>query len=378
MRGSGYLLRIPVIDISEVGAGGGSIAYLDPAGALRVGPQSAGAVPGPVCYGQGNSAPTVTDANLVLGFLHDGALAGGALQVDRALAASAIQTTIAAPFDLPLHEAAYGIHDIANSNMVRAIKSVSVERGRDPADFTLMAFGGAGPIHAAGVARALGIHNIIIPPAPGLFSALGLLRAEVEHHTTRTVLTSTQDADLDALQTVLDEMVADLYARIREEGFDDDAITYRVLLDMRYTGQSSELMVPFPSLRVTADTLRHAEEAFEAEFERMYSHRAERKVFELVNCHLVATVARGIEPQAQWTYASDGGPTAMSQRQVYFGPEFEALNTTILTRAMLDDQPRSGPIVIEEYDSTVVVPPDCQVSCDPQGNLIIDLSVAQT
>ena len=221
MRGNGYLLRIPVIDISEVGAGGGSIAALDAGGSLRVGPRSAGAVPGPACYGHGNEQPTVTDANLLLGYISDTSLAGGALAVDRALAEAAVRRHVSAPSSLSLLDAAHGIHAVANSNMVRAIKSVSVERGRDPADFVMMAFGGAGPIHAAGVARTLGIRKVLVPPAPGVFSALGLLRAEIEHHAARTVLMGTGGAvDLAPVERALDEMRRDLRDRVREEGFD--------------------------------------------------------------------------------------------------------------------------------------------------------------
>ncbi len=268
VRGGGYLLRIPVIDISEVGAGGGSIAGLDAGGALRVGPRSAGASPGPACYGQGNSAPTVTDANLVLGYLHDGSLAGGALTVQRSLAEAAIDDAVAGPSGLSRLDAAHGVHTVANSNMVRAIKTVSVERGRDPADFVMMAFGGAGPIHAAGVAAALGIRRILVPPAPGLFSAFGLLRAEVEHHTARTVLTETTAPDITHLQSVIDEMTDSLRQRILAEGFSEETVSFSALADVRYVGQSSELMVPLTGLKMSDTALQAAEDAHRPQDER--------------------------------------------------------------------------------------------------------------
>ncbi|MDP6389560.1 MAG: hydantoinase/oxoprolinase family protein [Alphaproteobacteria bacterium] len=376
VRGGGYLLRIPVIDISEVGAGGGSIAAIDTGGALRVGPRSAGAAPGPACYGLGNTQPTVTDANLVLGFLHDGSLAGGALTVDRGLAESAVESAVAGPANLSLVEAAHGIHTITNSNMVRAIKTVSIERGRDPADFAMMAFGGAGPIHAAGVAEALGIRRILVPPAPGLFSAFGLLRAEVEHHAARTVLTGTDAPDLGALQSVIDEMADSLKQRIRAEGFAEESIRYSALADMRYLGQSSELMVPLSDLRIGGAALLAAEDAFEAEYERLFGHRADRRAFELVNIHVIATIDRGVEHTARWDSDADDGITAGRHRSVYFGPEAGSRETAILSRQALSRDPRDGPIIVEEYDSTVVVPPGWRAWRDPQDNIVIDFAEA--
>ncbi len=375
VRGAGYLLRIPAIDISEVGAGGGSIAAVDPGGALRVGPRSAGAVPGPACYGLGNEAPTVTDANLVLGYLNPAYLVGGALRVDRERAEEAIRRQVAQLLGLSLLEAAYGIHVIANSNMVRAIRSVSVERGRDPADFILMAFGGSGPVHAAGLARALEIRRVLVPPAPGLFSAFGLLRAEVEHHTARTVLCRTRDADSSVVQAALGEMRDELIARAREEGFAPELITCSAFLDLRYAGQSSEITVPFPASRVTADALRAAEDAFEAEFERTYGHRGERKEFELVNCRLVAAVTRQAEHAATWVVQPEEVSGAPPPREAYFGPGFGTFRTPVLTRGMLGRDPRPGPLIVEEYDSTVVVPPDCRVHLDERGNIIIEVGL---
>ena len=376
VRGGGYLLRIPVIDISEVGAGGGSIAAIDGGGALRVGPRSAGATPGPACYGLGNTQPTVTDANLVLGFLHDGSLAGGALTVERGLAEAAVAAAIAGPAGLSLLEAAHGIHMIANSNMVRAIKTVSVERGRDPTDFAMMAFGGAGPIHAAGVAEALRIRRIIVPPAPGLFSAFGLLRAEVEHHTARTVLIATHDADFDALQSIIDEMADNLKQRIRAEGLTEKSIEFSALADMRYLGQSSELMLPLTGLRIGAAVLRTAEDAFEAEYERLFGHRADRRTFELVNIHVIATIERGVEHTAHWDSDAEECDTKRRTRPVYFGPELGMCETAILSRQALLRDPSDGPIIVEEYDSTVVVPPGWRAWRDGQDNIVIDFAMA--
>jgi N-methylhydantoinase A len=371
IRGGGYMLRIPVIDISEVGAGGGSIAALDRAGALRVGPRSAGASPGPACYGLGNDQPTVTDANLVLGYLHDGSLAGGALEVDKRLAERAVQDHLATPAGLSTLDAAHGVHEIVNSNMVRAIKTVSVERGRDPAHFALMAFGGAGPIHAAGIAETLNIQRIVVPPAPGLFSAFGLLHADVEHHATQTVLTETAGANLDALRDIVAEMSTTLKDKIRAEGFADEAVSLSLFADMRYAGQSSELMVPLPTADLDPETVAAAEAAFEEEFERLYQHRGAQKKFELVNLHAIATVQRDILHEGTWEAASAAsGPNAY--RPVYFGPEIGSLVTRLVRRDALSQIATPGPLIVEEYDSTVVVPPAWQASLDARDNIILE------
>ena len=373
VRGSGYLLRMPVIDVSEVGAGGGSLAGVDVGGAVRVGPHSAGAVPGPACYGRGNERPTVTDSNLVLGYLHAGSLAGGALTVEQALAERAVAEHVAGPTGLPLIEAAYGIHEIANSNMVRAIKTISVERGRDPAGYVLMAFGGAGPIHAAGVARALGMPRVLVPPAPGLFSAFGLLRALVEHHTARTVLARTDEIDLDFLADTFAGMRDEVLRRAREEGFAADDVTCDAAVDLRYAGQSSEITVLVDAAHLSRQDLRAAETAFEAEYERTYGHRGEWKAFELVNCRLVATVRRAEEHEGRWRFEANGAAPPQARRDAYFGSEHGMLDTPILGRAGLDETGLEGPAIIEEYNSTIVVPPGSRVRRDDRWNVLIDV-----
>ncbi|MBM3531016.1 MAG: hydantoinase/oxoprolinase family protein [Alphaproteobacteria bacterium] len=370
MRGSGYLLRIPVIDISEVGAGGGSIASLDAGGSLRVGPHSAGAVPGPACYGHGNDRPTVTDANLLLGYISGTSLAGGSLALDAALAEAAVRRHVGEPAGLSLADAAHGIHVVANSNMVRAIKAVSVERGRDPADFIMMAFGGAGPIHAAGVARTLGIREVLVPRAPGVFSALGLLHAEVEHHAARTVLIGTRAGDMSAVDAALAEMRDDLLRRIREEGFDPQGAQIERYADLRYRGQSSELTVPLPNGSVSEAALRELEERFEQEFERTYAHRGDTKAFELVTVRLVMRVPRALQHGRDWVAMKE---TPEQRRPVYFGPEHGRLETRVIARGSLGASPAAGPLLVQEYDTTVVVPPGCATRLDSHGNVLISI-----
>ena len=194
-RGGGYVLRAPTLDISEIGAGGGSIVWIDSGGALHVGPKSAGASPGPVCYGQGGTEPTLTDACVVLGYLGEGGLAGGAVQLDRQAAETALRENIAAPLRMDVVDLAFGVLRIAVSNMTRAIRSVSTERGKDPRDFDLIAFGGNGGVFSAAVARELSLRKVIIPPAAGIFSAFGLLYSNLEHHFTQTLLGRVDEID---------------------------------------------------------------------------------------------------------------------------------------------------------------------------------------
>lgn len=370
MRGNGYALRIPVIDISEVGAGGGSIAQVDPGGSLRVGPRSAGASPGPACYGNGNRMPTVTDANLVLGYLNSDSLAGGSLPIRRDLALTAIHENISLRTGLSDLDAAHGVHRIANSNMVRAIKSVSVERGRDPAGFVLMVFGGAGPIHAAGVARELGIRRVIVPPAPGVFSAFGLLRADVEQHAARTVLTRTAGADLDSVNAAIETMRAELASALALEGYAEPLITVSALADLRYRGQSSEITVPMRGLSLTREAIADLEARFETEFERTYGHLGQSRDFELVTVRLVASVARPAAQQMQWSEES-GDATTSECRLVYFGAGGAPVEVNVIRRGDLSEGPRPGPLVIQEYDTSIVVPPGDTVWLDAFGNIVI-------
>ena len=207
VTGGGHAVKVPVIDLAEVGAGGGSIVRIDAGGALKVGPNSAGSYPGPACYDTGGAEPTVTDANLVLGYINPSYLAGGEVKLTPSLAESSMQSAVAEPLGLSLLDAAQGVHAVANVNMIRAIRAVSTYRGRDPRDFALLAFGGSGPIHAADMARSLGIGTVVVPPSPGLFSAVGLLQARPERHFVRTYFTNVADADFEGINRVFQEFV---------------------------------------------------------------------------------------------------------------------------------------------------------------------------
>ncbi|MBI3977783.1 MAG: hydantoinase/oxoprolinase family protein, partial [Chloroflexi bacterium] len=289
-RGAGYPLRVPAIDIAEIGAGGGSLVWLDAAGLLHVGPQSAGAVPGPVCYRTGGTEPTLTDANLLLGYLNPDALLGGALPIDRAYAEEVFAARVARPLGLAVLPAAYGVHAISIANMVRVVKAISSERGRDPRQFSLVAYGGNGPVHAALVAGELGMRQVVVPPTPGLFSAFGLLFADHTHHFSRTILRSTRSLSPEGLEEVFQEMEGVAGETLAREGYGLDQVRLARALDLRYVGQSFELRLPLDSQRVTEASLRDLDERFAAEHERTYGHRAESDPVEVVNVRVTAVV----------------------------------------------------------------------------------------
>jgi N-methylhydantoinase A len=373
VRGSGYLLRMPVIDISEVGVGGGSIARIDTAGALRVGPRSAGSVPGPACYGKGNDLPTVTDANLALGYLASASLAGGELTVDPALAHRALQMHLCATTGMDVDRAAWGIHLVANSTMVRAVKTVSVERGRDPREFVMMAFGGSGPLHAAGVARELGIRRVLIPPSPGVFSAFGLLNAPIEQHAARSILCSTQARDLPLIVEAYAALQRDMRERMSAEKLDVEKITMTASADLRYRGQSAEITVPVDTLVLDEAGLRRLEQAFEKEYARTFGHQGSGKDFEFVTARLVGGTSRPRGLDDRWTQDRASGDPSPTERLAYFGPEQGWLKTRVLRRRDLSTGRADGPALIVEYDTTVVVPPGCHANVDAHDNIVIDI-----
>ncbi len=367
-RGAGYALRVPAIDIAEVGAGGGSVAWIDPAGGLRVGPHSAGAEPGPVCYAQGGSEPTLTDANVALGYLNPTHFLGGELPIDAARARATLEEKLAAPLGLSVEEAALGIHRIAVSHMSRAVRAVTVERGRSPADFVLFAFGGSGPLHAAEMARELGVRQVVVPPFPGLFSSLGLLCVDVSQHAVQTVLLP--------LDTVSEEEVNRQYGELEsrlagELGVDGDVRQqgeWQRFADLRYAGQSFELTIPLRELR--PEQMR---EAFEREHERTYGHKAPDDPVELVNLRVEVTLPR--EGAHRWggAAARKSAPQGPRERLAYFGAASGERAAPLLTRDELGTAARPGPLVIEEYDTTILVPPGCSAKRDAWDNVVIDV-----
>ncbi|MCY3757698.1 MAG: hydantoinase/oxoprolinase family protein, partial [Acidobacteria bacterium] len=262
MGGSGELIRAPSLDIAEVGAGGGSVAYLDRAGGLHVGPRSAGAVPGPACYRRGGMEPTVTDANVVLGYVRPGPLANGEVHVDQEAARRAVQDRIAGPLGIGLFEAAEGIHRIANTRIMKALREVSTERGRDPREFVLMAFGGSGPVHAAGLGEELSVGKVIVPVLPGLFSSLGLLFSNVEHHGVRSCLLSMETLHPREIEQVRETLWKEMREWFGRQGISADNIQPSYSADMRIRGQTSEIRVPLPPSPLTAKEISTVRQTF--------------------------------------------------------------------------------------------------------------------
>ncbi|HSF33593.1 MAG TPA: hydantoinase/oxoprolinase family protein [Candidatus Tectomicrobia bacterium] len=374
LTGAGYLLKVPAIDLAEVGAGGGSIVWIDAGGSLQVGPHSAGALPGPLCYDLGGTEPTVTDANVMLGYINPDYLVGGALKLNADKARRVFEETIAKPLGLSPAHAAYGAHQIAASNMIRAIKAVSTERGRDPRDYALFAFGGNGPLFAAGMAEALQMKRIVVPPSPGLFSAFGLLYADVEHHYSRTFRRLLRSVDAGELVEAWEQLVREARNQLAADGFSPEQMRIRRAANMHYQGQTFELTVPVPEGALDTRALTALAEAFGREHERTYGHRAgPEEPVELVNIQLVG---RGIpaHPRVPDKLSPRGRdePAGLLPRQAYFGPQVGWLETPTLRRADLAT-PREGPCIIEEYDATCVVPPKAKAVLDAYGNMIIDL-----
>jgi len=354
LGGGGYHVRAPAIDIAEVGAGGGSLARLDAGGALRVGPESAGAAPGPACYDRGGTVPTVTDANVVLGFVNPEALAGGGLRIRRDLAVRAIDGAIAGPLGLSVEDAAWGVHRVANAAMARALRAVSTERGLDPRELAIFAFGGNGPVHAATLARELDIRRILVPPLPGLFSALGMLFPQTEHHYVRTHKRHLDELDAAALEADYGVLEAEGASALEAEGFAAADRRFERLIDLRYAGANSEITVPLPPAPDPA-ALR---ERFAQAHERQYGYRSDEEAVETMS---VRVIARGAHESSlvpgRLGFPPEREPANRSRR-VYFGPEVGALETPVCTRGDIGAEWRAGPLLIEEFDSTTVVPPD--------------------
>ena len=362
LGGGGYLVRSPTIDLAEIGAGGGSIGWIDTGGALRVGPESAGAAPGPACYARGGERPTVTDANVVLGFLNPAHLLDGDMPIDIVSAREAIDKHIGGPLGLSTHEAAWGIHSVANAAMIRAIQTVSSEIGRSPADFTMVAFGGNGAVHGATLATAAGISNIVIPPASGVFSALGLLFARIQHRLVKGFWHDLDKVDCKALNCRADELLREAGDMMAGEGVVVSDSELHLALDLRYAGQSSEIGIPVANAEVTPAILAEAAERFHQEHERSYGYCSRGERVQIVNLRLRA---RSLErqdhlpiPSALRSKPANGSP---GERQVYFGPDRGWLATPVMRRGDLGEKPQAGPLIVEEYDTTIIVPPGAHV-----------------
>jgi N-methylhydantoinase A len=364
LYGTGHPVRVPVIDLAEVSAGGGSIAWVDPGGALKVGPQSAGADPGPAAYGRGGNEPTVTDADVVLGYLDREALLGGALAISLAAGDTAIRERVGDPLGLGVTEAAAAIVEIVNSNMAEALRIVSVERGHDPREFALIAFGGAGPVHAAALAAELQIPEVIVPPASGAFSALGLVASDLKRDYSRTLY-----ADLRALDPALAVAALAEIEATASEWLAAVAIppARRVLLraaDLRYRRQAYELTVPMAPGAITRESLDRLAAAFHEKHRQTYAHANLEEPVQLVNLRLTAI---GRLPGLTLAQPPAAAATRCRMREVWF-PEIGSAPCPVQWRdGLAAGETLAGPAIIEAMDSTIVVPPGWIASVDGQG-----------
>jgi N-methylhydantoinase A len=371
VKGAGYMLKVPAIDIAEVGSGGGSIARIDAGGLLVVGPESAGGDPGPACYGRGTQQPTVTDANMVLGFLNPHALAGGSLAVDATLSQKAVDLHVARPLRLSVEDAAHGIRQVANVNMARAIRAVTVERGKDPRDMALMAFGGGGPLHAVDVARLLGIRRVLISPVSGVFSAAGMLAAETVHEFVRPLLAPLAALDNARVQDAMQGMAADGRAALAHEGYDEDAVAFRYAADLRYVGQSSQLMIPITRETYGAKSLR---DAFERTYRETFGYIVDGEPLELVNLRLSAIGKAASRLDFGALHLDSRALAAQtSERLVSFSRGAPRIAARVVPRAMAQSDVIAGPAIIESYDTTIVVPPGCAARPAGAGCIAIEM-----
>jgi N-methylhydantoinase A len=334
---------------------------------LQAGPESAGASPGPVCYDQGGPEPTITDANVLLGYINPAHLVGGALKLNAEKARRVFAETIAAPMGMTMEKAAHGAHLIAASNMIRAIKAVSTERGRDPRAFALFAFGGNGPVFACGMAAALGMKRVVVPPSAGLFSSFGLLYADVEHHYSRTLRRLLPKTSLQEVTQAWDALAKQATDQLAAEGFTPEKRKIRRSAALHYHGQTYELTVPLPDGPID---FAHLEEAYGREHEKTYGHRAGAdEPVELVSIQVVGHGLREGPNVPQRVRPSRGEPNAPPPRKAYFGSWIE---TPVMRRSDLSDG-KKGPLIVEEYDATCVVPPGAKAELDSGGNIVIEL-----
>jgi len=371
----GYPIKAPMLDIHTVGAGGGSIARIDSGGLLKVGPQSAGADPGPICYGLGATEPTVTDANIAMQVLNPTHLLGGRMAVRRDLALEAI-ARMAERLGLGVMATAQGIISVVTANMARAIRVISVQRGHDPRDYALMAFGGAGPLHAVRLAQELDIRRIIVPRNPGILCAMGLLLTDLRADFSSTRLMPLEASSIPQMQAAVDHVDAQAQAWFQREGIAPADSRRSLTVDMRYEGQNYELSVPLPEGPVTPATLAALQEGFEREHKRLYGFLAEG---EKINCVTFRAGALGLVRKAELVARpvgpAEAGPAITGRREIWFSEARDFIDSPIYARDRLaPGMTFAGPAVVEQMDTTTLVPPGVNVRVDAYENLILEFA----
>ncbi|MBS97138.1 MAG: methylhydantoinase [Oceanospirillaceae bacterium] len=367
---------VPMIDLITIGAGGGSVAYVDEAGGFQVGPRSAGSMPGPACYNRGGTEPTVTDANIVLGRLDPDKMLGGDLKIDPSLSEKAIREKIAEPLGLSVKEAALGILRIVNNNMALAIRSNSVARGVDPRDFVLMPFGGAGPVHGPALAEEVNAKAVLVPPAPGITAAAGLLTTDIQYENTRSLmceLNTIDDAQLGRLQRDLDNLETEILKQLENDGVTPEAMRITRIAECRYHGQGFELRADFPKGPIDRDAVGAVIEAFHAQHEQDYGYGFRDAAVELVTLRVIGNSE---SQKLEWAPLESGTSddtteariyereTVFDDGQVLVTPRYD--RTKLRANAVIE-----GPALLMQHDSTSLVPPGWVAEVTPHGNLII-------
>ncbi len=377
---SGQPMQLPVVDIVEVGAGGGSIAWVDEAGGLHVGPRSAGADPGPACYGKGSTDPVVTDADLVLGRINGGRFLGGNMGLDMAAAERAIEAKVGKPLSLPVKEAAFGIAMIADTNMSLSVRAVSVNKGVDPRETAMIAFGGAGPLHAINVARQIFIPRVVVPKLPGTFSALGMLMASWRQDFVRTLVGRLGSLQKDIVERVFAELGAAGKDRMVKDRISGSVADFRFYADLRYVGQEHALAIPVDSPDMLTGDTTQVRKAFNVEHDLRYGQAAIEEQMEIVNVRLVVTASKEDTIAEEWL-TQDWTPTdnvAETSRDVIYDDPNRPHKARVLWRPSLPAGfTLTGPAVIEEPNSTILIHPGDKVTVTRAGHLIVDIANAE-
>ena len=373
LKGSGYVVRVASIDIAEIGAGGGSILKIDAGGGVAIGPESAGADPGPACYDLGGINPTIADADLVLGYINPKHLCGGTYPLNSGKAEKALASDIGPALGLDVVEAAYGIYQLANARMMRAIKSVSSERGRDPSKFSLHAFGGAGPVHAAGVAKGLGMNRIVIPPAPGVFSAFGLLTGNIERHFSRSFSRPWNKSSFVEANSIIDDLEKEASSTMSlwaGKDWDNDLSINR-LMDLQYDGQGSSLSIALRRNSNVPTSVETIADLFETLHKETFGHFLPNHPIRTTGLRLIASISASVDPK-KVSFNAPAFKVSNASRPAYWGPNHGLIDTPVETLANIRNG-LHGPILIDSYDTTIVVPPNAWVEKNPNAGVTIYL-----
>jgi N-methylhydantoinase A len=370
--GSGLPLQVRSIDLIEIGAGGGSIAAVNELGLVQIGPESSGSEPGPACYGRGGTLPTVTDADLVLGYLNPGFFLGGAMQLDVDAAHTAIKTHVGDPLGLSVLEAAEAIRRVVDENMAGAARIYALEHGFEPATFPLVGFGGAGPVHACGVGRILGTTRIVVPPGAGVNSAYGLLTAPLAFDFVRSSLGRLHQSDWGQVNRDLDQMEAEGRALLTRSGVPEEDQTVVRLCDLRFAGQGNELSVTTPAGALDDRSTAELAASFGSLYKQLYTHVPDGVPLEVVSWRVLVSGPR--ESIAMAGEMDDDAPKSRGERPVYWGATHGWADTQVLNRyALRPGDTFEGPLIVEERESTTVLDPDTTLTIDESLNLVVDL-----